>query len=471
MSQYRLSLGDLGINWGTAIDIEERVGYPSNVSVKRSDSDGVWDWDLPDGIYRAKDIVRELGTLLEAIHVQLGAAADAEALLSNIQATLAVAGRETSLPVGSLIIEDKARNELSRQADRIGTILTGWAREFNSRQLALKKYGETVLGSLVFRSRCDHHLWTHKVTDLLTGPSGGPAVMQLFNEYLHQIVLLRDALIPFDNWGEVPIELRDRRVKGLREMEQAHSGFIAEIMVRPISHQTLVRYAQSVLGTSLTTAGYGFQYRLGTIIPASLAVPLAEAPAYLLRWYPVRTVEADSNDGQAEFAFDYAYPDYYSAPRSHAGSGTPVVRLGGRTRRESGSIGEAYLRIAGREADRVVLDYGFRIDSTDYSVDLGQALRGHRFKYRPQKGESDLTRINNSDIFSHDATDILRLTDLVTCDSGIHLIDTGGNELVRWALLGKLYPENVIVLDRGDSEEIALSERAGKGFGAKFLIH
>jgi hypothetical protein len=258
----------------------------------------------------------------------------------------------------------------------------------------------------------------------------------------------------------------------LREIEQAHAGFIAEIMVRPISHHTLVRYAQSVLGTSLSTVGYGFQYRLGTILPASLALSLAEAPAYLLHWYPVRTVEADSDNGQTEFALDYAYPDYYSAPRSDAGSGKTVVRIGEKTRRESDNISEAYLRIVSREADRVVLDYRFRADSTDYAVDLGQALRGHRFKYRPQiDDKSDLTSISQSDIQSHEASDILGLPDLVTRDSGVHLVHTGGNGLVRWALLGKLYPENVIVLDRGDSEEIALSQRAGKGFGAKFLVH
>lgn len=37
------------------------------------------------------------------------------------------------------------------------------------------------------------------------GPKGSPEIMQLFNEYLHQLILLRDALMPFENWEEVPI--------------------------------------------------------------------------------------------------------------------------------------------------------------------------------------------------------------------------------------------------------------------------
>ncbi|MEW9699261.1 hypothetical protein [Paenibacillus sp. SI8] len=126
---------------------------------------------LPDGIYRAKDIVRELDTLLAAISVQLGEAADSAALLDNPQANLAIVGRESVLPLGSLALGDPARTEIAAQAQNIGEALTNWAREFDSQEWALKLYGEAALGNLTLRSRCDQHLWTHEVADLLIGPA------------------------------------------------------------------------------------------------------------------------------------------------------------------------------------------------------------------------------------------------------------------------------------------------------------
>nr|WP_255807408.1 hypothetical protein [Cohnella mopanensis] len=467
-----MSLGNHSVSWGKALEIDDLIGNQVKDSVTRSQSIEGWDWDLPDGVYRAKEIVRELGTLLAAVKVQLGESTDMEALLANIQATLAISGRETSLPIGSLIVEDKARAELARQAHNIGVTLTTWAREFDSEELALKRYGKEILGSLLFRSRCDHHLWTHEVTNMLTGPAGSPAVMQLFNEYLHQIVLLRDTYLPFDNWQEIPIELRDRSTKGLRDREQSHSAFISEFMLRPISHKLLVRYAQSVLGVELPSVGYGFQYRLGTILPASLASPLVESPIYLLHWYPVWTAVDESGEAPWPIAFDYAYPDYYSASRSQAGAGIPYSHQEKEPKLRT--INEAQFHVAGKEEDKVHLDYRFRINTVDYAVDLGQALRGHRFKYRPLTNANIATENaveKHSEIISHQAEEIVGLPNLVTHVSGIHLIRTGGNELLRWALLGKLYPENVIVLERGDTEEIVASKHAGKGFGAKFLIH
>jgi len=40
--------------------------------------------------------------------------------------------------------------------------------------------------------------------------------------------------------------------------------------------------------------------------------------------------------------------------------------------------------------------------------------------------------------------------------------------LVGLALLGKLYPENVILLDEDEEPESA--EKTGKGFGARFVV-
>ncbi|GIO14037.1 hypothetical protein J19TS2_35920 [Cohnella xylanilytica] len=473
MAEYRFIARDGSIAWGTALEAGSRNAEPpAPAALHRSSDDGSWDWELQDGIYLAKDIVRELGLLLEAIRVQLGEAANPEALHANIEASLAVSGRETTLPLGSLVLQDKARTELAEQARRIGAALSGWAREYDTGR-ALERHGEELLRHLAFRSRCDHHLWTHEVTGMLTGPSGGPTVMQLFNEYLHQIVLLRDALLPFDNWEEVPIELKGGQTRGLRYTERAHAEFLSGLLAKPPAHRDIVRYAQSVLTPGWSAEGYGFQYRLGTILPAGLAAAPMDGPRYLLRWYPVSTVAAENGASADPVAFDYAYADYYSAPRSLVDEGAsssdpsePGLEL----------PGAAEARLVPVEAGpaRFQLDYRLRIGADEYAVDLGQILRGHRFMYRPNPGTQDGSGNAGAEpapARAHDPRKVLRLPGLATGEKDIHLIRAGGNALVQWALLGKLYPENVVLLDRDDPDEREAAARAGKGFGAKFWVH
>src|SRR6478752_77341 len=252
MSKYQLTLENRSIEWGTQFDIGPLIGQFTEKTIKSHEKKGSFDWNLPSGVYRAKDIVRELNPLLEAIIVQLGEAADSKALLENLEANLAISGRESVLPLGQLSLNDMCGIELTEQAKSIGETLTRWASEFNSQQRALKEYGEVVLNSLNFRSHCDNHPWTPKVANLLLGSAGGPAVMQLFNEYLHQLVLLRDALLPFENWKEVPIPILDgRQTVGLRFLEPARDRFITQLIVRKIPNKEIVRFAQSLLSPDL----------------------------------------------------------------------------------------------------------------------------------------------------------------------------------------------------------------------------
>ncbi|MDG0794059.1 hypothetical protein OMP38_26955 [Cohnella ginsengisoli] len=359
--------------WGVRLEPGEvKAAGKRGAEVKPSAEQGLWEWDIPDGVYTAREVVKALGVLLEAIYVQLGEAANREALLTNIEKSLAVAGRETTLPLGALPLHDHARTELSVQAGRIGEALSKWAREFDGESRGLEELGADVLGRLIFRSRCDHHLWTHEVTDMLQGPAGGPPVMQLFNEYLHQIVLLRDALLPFENWDEVPIELKARNARGLRYTEHAHSEFLSLFLARPLDHKSLVHYAKSLLAPELSAAGYGFQYRLGTILPAGLGAELARAPRYLLRWYPVRT--AESVDGGDSIAFVYEYPDYYAAPRSLLGPGSPEGQEA--DQRRLNGITEAYLQAAVQDSGQAVIQFRLGTDAGAHAVDLGQVFRG-----------------------------------------------------------------------------------------------
>ncbi|MFD2329449.1 hypothetical protein ACFSR7_09370 [Cohnella sp. GCM10020058] len=470
MSSYRLDVGEQRIVWGTRLEAAagQNAG-PGGETVKPSADNGLWEWDIPNGVYTAREIVKALSVLLEAIAVQLGEAADREALLANIEKTLAIAGRETALPLAALELSDYGRLELSEQASRIGETLSQWARAFDGEARGLRELGDEVLGRLVFRSRCDNHLWTHEVTAMLTGPAGGPSVMQLFNEYLHEIVLLRDALLPFENWQEVPLALTARTTRGLRYTEQAHTAFLSQLLARPLDHKSLVRYAASLLAPELAAVGYGFQYRHGTILPASLGTELAEAPRYLLRWYPVRTIASGKGDA---IAFAYEYPDYYQATRSKLGVGSEESGGGAA---ELGGIAEASLQANLISDDQAVITFQLPAGTDIYNVDLGQIFRGHRFHYRA--GSADKKPIGPSPtqeepvIAHHAAGPILSLSGLVTDDAGTHEIATGGNELVTRALLGKLYPENVILLERGDAEALEAAKNAGKRFGAKFLLH
>ncbi|WP_308531264.1 hypothetical protein [uncultured Paenibacillus sp.] len=102
-----------------------------------------FDWNLPAGVYRAKEIVIELDKMLEAILVQLGELVngDPTVLLDSLRANLAISGRLSSLPLGPLALEDKAGVELTAQAVRIGEQLVSWAREINAEKKALAKYG------------------------------------------------------------------------------------------------------------------------------------------------------------------------------------------------------------------------------------------------------------------------------------------------------------------------------------------
>ncbi|MBW0933604.1 MULTISPECIES: hypothetical protein [Priestia] len=473
MSKYQLTLANRSIEWGTQFDINPLVGQFAEKSIKSHEENGSFDWDLPSGVYRAKDIVRELNILLEAIMVQLGEAADSKAMLDNLEANLAISGRESVLPLGQLSLNDTSGIELTKQAKSIGETLTRWASEFNSQQLALKEYGEAVLNNLNFRSHCDNHPWTPKVANLLLGSAGSPTVMQLFNEYLHQLVLLRDALIPFENWEEIPIKIDERNsVKGLRFMEQAHSEFLYKLLGKRMSHKALVKFAQSVLSSELTTVGYGFQYHLGTILPASLGALPATAPRYLLYWHPVWTIVDDNFDVSIPITFNYEFPDYLSAPRSNAGDGQVASELDV-LNQELENVYKAQILTTGNQQS-AVLKYHIQLGSNDFVVDLGQIFRGQRFMYRPATNSKSVSGAHSekpADFKEHHVWGILETPGLITNESGNHLISARGNYLILWALLGKLYPENVIILNSLSEEEFKAANITGKGFGAKFLIH
>lgn len=87
------------------------------------------------------------------------------------------------------------------------------------------------------------------------GRRGGPVTIQLYNEWIHQMVLLRDALLPFTNWQEVPLRVTP---EGLRPVEQGRDRFLTELLVRRIRHTAVVDFARHVVTGGSGPAGYGF---------------------------------------------------------------------------------------------------------------------------------------------------------------------------------------------------------------------
>ncbi|MFL1430709.1 MULTISPECIES: hypothetical protein [unclassified Nocardiopsis] len=345
--------------------------------------------------------------------------ADREVLQAQIRATLALGTRETSLPLAVGPDSAPAARELGEQAERIGRELAAWADEALDRLLADRI--PLPAGPLVVRSHCYGHLLTHEATDLLMGRRGGPVTMQLYNEWLHQIVLLRDALLPFADWRDVPLPVTPT---GLRHTEPARDAFLTELMVRRMRHAGITDFARRVLTGDSGPEGYGFEANGGAVLPAVLDRPLTTAPRYLLTWRP-------APEAGRTVTYVVRTRDYYAAPRTLVEDLPPAAAPGPLTARV----------VPGPVADGVrTAAIEVTADGATARVDLGQALRGHRFAHRPDgTGAASSGASRTADVWA-----ALRAPGLVWTQAGDTTLDaTGLEDLAVLALLGRLYPENV----------------------------
>ncbi|RXZ79359.1 hypothetical protein EBB07_23160 [Paenibacillaceae bacterium] len=493
MTDYKLVWGGWTLSWGERLAVKAECEILSAHAADDSSQlsrQSPWEWSLTPGIQTARTIVRDIGVLLAAVRVRLGAADHLEILLHNVEASLALSGREAALPLSSIKASgDDARSELAVQAQQIGAAMTTWLREDAVNDVAISRYGLAALGQLEIRSRCEQHLWTPEAARLIMGPTGSPLVMQLYNEFLHQVILLRDALLPFANWQEIPFLMdnaEEVRVRGMRWLEQGRQQFLVRLLTGQVPHRAIVRFAQEVLNTTLGSVGYGFQYRLGTVLPAALGIPISAAasPRILLRWHPVLTVKTAAGAEPEEAVFEYELDDYYSAasmlattlsssalePQLLAANEARLVTV---ERESSGMI-----QAMEPSTERVIqLRLRMIADGEIREVDLGQAARGHRYLYRIQEpaAHSELPIVSDDGEEAAEqsvhADWLLTLPGLQSAEEGIYTIRTAGNPLVQWMLLGKLYPENVIAAGEMKLKiSYAAARGLGKQFGAKFII-
>ncbi|MBP1895980.1 hypothetical protein J2Z18_005090 [Paenibacillus lactis] len=102
-------------------------------------------------------------------------------------------------------------------------------------------------------------------------------------------------------------------------------------------------------------------------------------------------------------------------------------------------------------------------------------MRGHRYMYRPEQihvsAESTAWPARSAWI-EHSASDILGVTGLAAFDEdGVHYISVGGNPLVVWALLGKLFPLNVVVIIDEQADEVEAPHLASSKLRGVILLN
>lgn len=260
-------------------------------------------WGLRPGIYTPKQLVESFAPLLDTVVFHLGndprdTKPARTQLLDNIAANLATNTREATLRLTEPL--DISRREMNDQATQIGKTLVRWARDQDSNSKT------PVDVDLQLRSSCEGHLLTPSNVDLMFGDRSQPHLMQLFNEYMHQMVLLRDALLPFQNYEDVLIPI-NRKGRGLRHLEPTRSQFLADMLTKHTTQRNVVTFAKALLAPELVrseSVGYGFQYAQGVVLPAFLAG--GPTPLHLLQYVPVRM-----NEAAMDAVFDYQFEDYY----------------------------------------------------------------------------------------------------------------------------------------------------------------
>lgn len=456
------------------------------------------------GVYFGRDLVQITSPLLDTIVSRLGPDPPNEApardvLLQGLSASLATSGRESTLPL-SYNSDDTSRKEVAWQAHRIGKALVGYAQEASKSENADLRLSLT--------SHCEGHLWTPAVASLLLGPRSHRDLMELYNEWLHRLILLRDALIPFENFEQVPIIIPASSTHGLRDFEDSRKVFLLQCLSSKIAQTAIVDQAKAVSAPALPRGGYGLQYSQGLILPAFLS---GSASLHLLRYHPARLDESS-----VDLLFDYEYPIYRSlrseisrpTGRLPPGAWPPpsLMEIDPRVKRSEIGIS------VGSDSSRRILRLELDIDTgVTAAVDVGQIARGLRYAYTIQSDrrkalESQDERLNRNPVDSngvrasnplqvsvdtcptpepspplapqtffekahfHEVAQVFTQPGLLSCSERgqIHVFPVS-DPLVRLALLGKLFPENVILVDEdGDAPEKAA--KTGKGFVTRFIV-
>ncbi|KFX98273.1 hypothetical protein O988_04448 [Pseudogymnoascus sp. VKM F-3808] len=419
------------------------------------------EWNLPEGVFTPSEIVTGVSPLLLAVLSKLGNdppghPSSKKLLLDNLANSLSTSSRESTMPIKDTD-GDSSRQEIQAQANTIGTYLVEQARKLDLENPNL---------NIDIRSPCEGHLWTRAVANLLMGPRSNGQLMQLFNEYLHQMVLLRDALLPFENYRDVRFRIqKSKSGPGLRSFEEARSALLMECLTRSVSQKTLIKVAKAFTAPDLPTGGYGFQYSSFVVLPAFL---FGSTSPRLLRIHPAQIEKSEK-----PILFDYDYPDYYTAQRTEISQDIDVENQAS----IGTSIGNKYSLALEKslesENNKRVLKLRLNVpEGSCLAVDVGQVARGWRFsthlQHAPENTQTTTPPLEEKTTIIHKINNVLGLPGLVSStDADTHII-FATNPLIRLALLGKLYPHNVF-LAKGETG-VAVAESFPEKFGGRFVI-
>jgi hypothetical protein len=419
-------LESLQLGWQQAVKSYDNSAAASSVGKP---------WTLPAGVYTPRQIVEANAPLLEIVVHHLGESPSGEPsardlLVDNLASNLALNTRESSITIPT---RDLSRTELAKQAESIGKRLIEYAK-------AIKNVSYDP--NYVIRSPCEGHLWKPPVAQLIFGPRSQRHLAQLYNEYSHQIILLRDALLPFENFEDVLIPIEEKsEQRGLRHTEQTRGAFLTEISTKQVSQRSIVKLAQFLLAPTLPKDNvYAFQYKYGAVLPSFVAG--GESPR-LLRYVP-----AVLEKSHEQVAFQYELADYYEAPR---------INIPAETTAEADDTTLQKISVEPREANKAhtLQLYVQYTDGSSAAIDVGQAARGRRYAFFTQNKQ--VVDVETGDVQIHSAKDILTKsgTGLIIPAKGLHLIRVS-SKVELYAVLGKLYPDNVVIFKQGQSLSDAL---------------
>ncbi|KAL8887727.1 MAG: hypothetical protein Q9215_004729 [Flavoplaca cf. flavocitrina] len=429
-------------------------------------------WRFQPGTYTTRQVVEHVAPLLNSLIAELGqdppgAEPSRKILIDGLRSCLAISGRESTLPIGDAInmAGESARKVMAKQAQRIGSLLVRCAQNAPP--------PDVTVPQMTVRSPCEGHVWTREVAGLLIGPRSNGNLMQVYNEWLHQIVLLRDGLLPFENFDEVRLTIKQ---EGARPVDDIRSKFLMQIMTAQVKRTTVIDVAKALTASGLPSGGYGFQYGSGLVMPLSL---FTGSSSILLKYVPA-TVDDSRHQ---ELLFDYENKDYFSAPRHEISvdevtSNASSISSTNSYSTTSNPVFSSFAIENPRETDsfsqiRHIKLQGSFEDGAQYSVDVGQITRGLRYVYRAVNTNCEDSSAEPSSFALHKASDVLSLPDLVTSTSrsdGVRLhVIQAGSAVARMALLGKLYPENVVLVN-GEKQSPTSALGVGKGFGPQFVI-
>ncbi|MFI5436471.1 hypothetical protein ACHMZP_32320 [Rhodococcus baikonurensis] len=385
-----------------------------------------------------REFITEVNTLLGAVLQRLPEPRASEALTDALAAALRTDGREAVLPISGYEAAQDHRGAVAAQARILGEGIT---------QLSVTLQNPEP-SAMSLRSRCEGHVWTHAAERHLTASPDAPILMQLYNEWLHQLILLRDVLLPYENWEEVELAVDEQ---GLRRVTSVREAFVSELLTRGIRHQSIVRLAAAGVTNDPIEGAYGFGTRTALVLPVVLYESPWTASPTLLRW-----TRGCTRGDRATTAFVAEDLDYLATPRSSVADHTGIS-----------AIGKAVITESGRDNRGVRLSISISGLTELPPVDVGQALRGHRYAYRElESNHEDLG--NSTAITRHSARNILQTEGLVEFPPGIHIVDDIPDPRVGFMLCGKILPHNTILRN---TEPWSDTSSAGKTGPPKVILN